>query len=71
MILCILSTLLIYEIILCLENTSNVGIRYTNQLIKFGITENDDNTSLAQTECFKIISHKLKNLFTLQSIEKN
>jgi hypothetical protein len=41
------------------------------QLLKFVITENDDNTSSTHARHLGIISHKLKNLFTLQSIEKN
>ena len=40
------------------------------QLLKFVITENDDNTSSTHARHLGIISHKLKNLFTMQSIEK-
>jgi hypothetical protein len=41
------------------------------QLLKFGIAENDDNSQLTRVKYLEMISHKLKNLFTMQSIEKN
>ena len=43
----------------------------SEQLLTFGITVNDDDVLLTPTRHLGIISHKLKNLFTLQSIEKN
>jgi|LWDU01.1.fsa_nt_gi hypothetical protein len=43
----------------------------SEQLLKFGISKNNDNISLAYTRRIGNIPHKLKNLFTLQSIEKN
>ena len=42
----------------------------SEQLLTFGITVNDDDALLTPTRHLGIISHKLKNLFTLQSIEK-
>ena len=49
---------------------SKYGYNMSKYLLKFEITENDHNAPLPHTEHLGIISYKLKNLFTLQSIEK-
>ena len=70
MILCILLTLQIFQIILCLGNTPNTCIQHVYTITKIWDCRNDDNTPLTGIKYLEMISHKLKNLFTMQSIEK-